>query len=153
MNVAVCENGHYLGRQDLLDVSEKFCPACGAPILKECPNCGAPIRKNKNIVFTKYCTSCGELYPWWAEGKMKVEGEIISSTGEKYTQARPLLRDKIVDNICGLCDIVGQIVTSTKDGKRYIRLEGNNNVFAKDRVYKRKFCKFDELLINGKIQS
>ena len=68
------------------------------------------------------------------------------STGEKYSQIRPLLRDKNVDNICGLCDIVGQIVTSTKDGKRYVRLEGSNEVIAKDRIYKRQYCEFDEVI-------
>ena len=72
--------------------------------------------------------------------------EIIAINGEKYTQARPLLRDKVVTNICGLCDIVGQIVTSAKDGERYIRLESSNNAIAKDRIFKRKFCKFNELI-------
>lgn len=93
MNIAVCENGHYLGRQDLLDASEKFCPACGAPILKECPNCGVPIRKNENIVFTKYCTSCGELYPWWAEGKMKVEP--LSLEEEKLLESNSRVQEAL----------------------------------------------------------
>ena len=71
--------------------------------------------------------------------------EIVAPTGEKYTQCCPLLRDKVVDNVCGLCDIVGQIVTG-KDGERFIRLEGSQGVVAKDRLKKRKFMKFGEAL-------
>ena len=80
----------------------------------------------------------------------ETQKEITATTGEKYSQARPLLRDKNIDNVCGLCDIVGQIVTSTKDSERYVKLEGSNNVVAKDRIYKRQFCKFEELIPNEK---
>ena len=66
IKVAVCENGHYLGQQDTLAASEKFCPCCGAKILRECPNCGAFIRENLYIFNSEYCSSCGKKYPWWA---------------------------------------------------------------------------------------
>ena len=72
--------------------------------------------------------------------------EIVAPTGEKYTQVCPLLRDKVVDNICGLCDVVGQISVSAKDGERYIRLEGSQGLVAKDRIKKRKFIKIGEEL-------
>lgn len=72
--------------------------------------------------------------------------EIIAPTGEKYTQARPLLSDKSIDLICGLCDVVGQIIISTKDNERYVRLDGSSTVVAKDRLKKRRFCKFEELI-------
>ncbi|GHV55015.1 DNA-binding protein [Synergistales bacterium] len=73
-------------------------------------------------------------------------GEVISTEGEKYTQARPMLRNKTVDNVCGLCDVVGEIVISAKDGNRYVRLSGDANTVAKDRVKKRQFCIFEELI-------
>lgn len=99
-----------------------------------------------NIKLVEWCRQfrilpCNVFFTAWEE-----QGEIIASTGEKFTQARPLIRDKIVDNICGLCDIVGQVITSTKDNERYVRLEGSNDAIAKDRIYKRKFCKFEELI-------
>lgn len=72
--------------------------------------------------------------------------EVIAVSGEKYTQARPMLRDKTVSNVCGLCDVVGQVIVSTKDGERYVRLEGTNTVVAKDRLKKRKFCRFEEAI-------
>ncbi len=90
---------------------------------------------------------CNVFFTAWEE---KVEITVMT-TGEKYTQIRPLLRSKVVDNICGLCDIVGQIVTGKKDGERYVRLEGSNEVIAKDRIYKRKYCKFEELLPNEQV--
>jgi hypothetical protein len=60
-----------------------------------------------------------------------------------------MLSGKCADTICGLCDIVGRLEISTKDdtaGKRYIRLEASPVVVAKDRIYKRKFCKTNELI-------
>ncbi len=72
--------------------------------------------------------------------------EVIAVSGEKYTQARPMLRDKTVNNVCGLCDVIGQVIVSTKDGERYVRLEGTNTVVAKDRLKKRKFCRFEEAI-------
>lgn len=72
--------------------------------------------------------------------------EFIAPSGEKYTQARPLLGGKSIDLICGLCDTVGRLVISQKDGERYIQLEGSSTVVAKDRLKKRKFCKFEELI-------
>jgi len=76
----------------------------------------------------------------------EVQKEIIAQDGSKYTQARPMISDKSVDLICGLCDVVGQIIISSKDGERYVRLKGATTVVAKDRLKKRDFCKFEELI-------
>ena len=84
---------------------------------------------------------CNIFFTAWEAQK-----EITVVTGEKYNQARPMLRDKNTDNVCGLCDLVGQIVMNPKDGERYVRLEGTTNAVAKDRIHKRKYCRFDEIL-------
>lgn len=83
---------------------------------------------------------CNIFFTAWEAQK-----EITATSGEKYSQARPMLRDKNTDNVCGLCDLVGQIIMD-KDGNRFLRLEGSMNAIAKDRLFKRKFCKFDEVL-------
>lgn len=86
-----------------------------------------------NIVFTAWETT----------------DELTTPTGEKYARARPLLSAKIVDNICGLCDMVGQIVISAKEdslGERFVRLTGNTTAIAKDRIRKRQYCAFEELI-------
>lgn len=59
-----------------------------------------------------------------------------------------MLRDKNTDNVCGLCDLVGQIVMNPKDGERYVRLESTTNAIAKDRIHKRQYCKFDEIIVS-----
>ena len=75
----------------------------------------------------------------------EMQKEITASlTGEKYSQARPMLREKICENIMGLCDVVGRLTTSPKDNTRYIMLEGTPNVIAKDRLGKRKYCTYEE---------
>lgn len=84
---------------------------------------------------------CNVFFTAW-----ELQKEITAQTGEKYSQARPMLRDKNTDNVCGLCDLVGQIVMNPKDGERYVRLEGTTNAIAKDRIYKRKYCRFEEIL-------
>ena len=75
--------------------------------------------------------------------------EVIASSGEKFTRATPMLTGKTPDNICGLCDIVGEIVISAKDetrGQRFVKLTSDMSTVAKDRVKKRQFCKFEELI-------
>ena len=64
-----------------------------------------------------------------------------------------MLRDRNVENLCGLCDIVGRIVTNAEDGGRYVWLEGRPDVIAKDRIHKRKYSKFSEVLSDGQDKS
>ena len=71
--------------------------------------------------------------------------DIVAPTGERYTQICPLLREKVVDNICGLCDIVGRLAV-TKEGERVLLLEGSQGLVAKDRLKKRKALKAGEAL-------
>ncbi len=72
--------------------------------------------------------------------------ELIHQSGEKYTQTHPMLAGKGSDSVCGLCHIVGRIMISPKDGERYVWLEGSPTVVAKDRIFKRKYCKLEDLL-------
>lgn len=102
-----------------------------------------------NMKLMDYCRQLRALpanvvFTAWAEN-----AEITARDGTKYSQLRPSLRDKIADNVCGLCDLIGFIDVSVKDehkGERFIRLEGDPGVVAKDRIAHRKFCKFDELI-------
>ncbi len=77
----------------------------------------------------------------WEEYK-----DVIAIDGTKYTQTRPMLSGKTADNICGLCDIVGQIIISPKDRDRYIRLQAETSLVAKDRILKRAYCAPDKIL-------
>lgn len=68
--------------------------------------------------------------------------------GTQYTRLMPKISAKIVDNICGLCDIVGWI-TINKDGEHGILLEATQNIYAKNQVDTRKGCKVNEFIKGG----
>lgn len=66
--------------------------------------------------------------------------------GTAYNRCVPKISTKIVDNICGLCDVVGKIMTVTKDGetKHGIILDATQNIYAKNQIDSRKGCKVEE---------
>lgn len=72
--------------------------------------------------------------------------------GTQYTRIIPKVSSKIVDNICGLCDVVGWI-TINKDGEHGILLEATQNVYAKNQVDMRKGCKVEEFIVKAKKES
>ena len=59
--------------------------------------------------------------------------------GSYYSRLYPKCSAKIVDNICGLCDIVGKILAK-QDGTRGIILEATQNIYAKNQIDTRKGC-------------
>lgn len=71
--------------------------------------------------------------------------------GSFYSRVYPKMNAKIVDNICGLCDVVGKIATNN-EGVRGIRLEATQNVYAKNQRDSRKFCLVEDFL-NGTEES
>lgn len=65
--------------------------------------------------------------------------------GTQYTRSYPKISAKIVDNICGLCDVVGKIIAK-QDGTRGIVLEATQNVYAKNQIDNRKGCLVEEFI-------
>lgn len=65
--------------------------------------------------------------------------------GNQYQQFVPKVSAKIVDNICGLCDVVGKIM-SKEDGTRGIILEARQNIYAKNQIDSRKGCKVEDFV-------
>lgn len=63
--------------------------------------------------------------------------------GTQYSQMCPKISAKIVDNVCGLCDVVGKI-TVNKEGAHGIVLAGTNNIYAKNQIDNRKGCLVSE---------
>lgn len=59
--------------------------------------------------------------------------------GSSYSRQYPKMSVKIVDNICGLCDIVAKIAVN-KDGERGLILEATQNTYAKNQIDSRKGC-------------
>ena len=65
--------------------------------------------------------------------------------GTQYTRSYPKISAKIVDNICGLCDVVGKIIAKP-DGTRGIVLEATQNIYAKNQIDSRKGCLVEEFI-------
>lgn len=65
--------------------------------------------------------------------------------GTQYTRCVPKISPKIVDNICGLCDVVGKIMVN-KEGVHGIILEATQNIYAKNQIDSRKGCKVEDFI-------
>lgn len=68
---------------------------------------------------------------------------IVAPDGTSYSQLIPKMSLKIVDNICGLCDVVGKIFVN-KEGQHGVLLEAQQNIYAKNQIDSRKACKVEE---------
>lgn len=68
---------------------------------------------------------------------------ITNLDGTQYSQLIPKVSLKIVDNICGLCDVVGKIVIN-KEGRHGILLEATATTYAKNQIDSRKACKVED---------
>lgn len=74
--------------------------------------------------------------------------QITSPDGTAYTQLIPKISTKIVDNICGLCDVVGKIFVN-KEGEHGILLEAQQNIYAKNQIDSRKACRVEDFINFG----
>lgn len=69
--------------------------------------------------------------------------DFVMPDGTSYTRLVPKMSAKIVDNICGLCDVVGKILVN-KDNEHGILLEATQNIYAKNQIDTRKACKVED---------
>lgn len=88
----------------------------------------------------RYMKSFGVNVVWTAWEDVR---QIINPDGTAYSQIIPKMSVKIVDNICGLCDVVGNIRIN-KDKEHMILLEATQNIYAKNQIDNRKFCKVED---------
>lgn len=81
---------------------------------------------------------CNTIFTAWSDNV-----EITLANGEMATRLQPKLPPKILDNICGLMNVVAYINTATgKDGNKrwYYVTEGSPTLMAKDQILCRKSC-------------
>ena len=71
--------------------------------------------------------------------------DYVTLDGTCYTRSYPKISKKIVDNVCGLCEIVGKIIVS-KDGDRGVVMEATQNIYAKNQIDTRKICNVKEFI-------
>lgn len=78
----------------------------------------------------------------------EITEQFTSPDGSQYSRLYPKCSAKIVDNICGLCDVVGKIFVN-KDGQHGILLEATQNIYAKNQIDNRKHCKVEDFVKFG----
>ena len=86
---------------------------------------------NSNVILTAWETD--ELF--------------IDSDGRQYNRAFPQINKKILNNILGLCDVVGRLMVNS-DGERGFILSATNSTYAKNQLDDRKGCLQSELMLN-----
>lgn len=85
---------------------------------------------------------CNTIMTAWSDNV-----EITMPDGSKVLRLQPKLPAKILDNICGLMNVVGYINMVEKEGQKYwyYALEGNPSLIAKDQIANRKACMPEDL--------
>lgn len=86
---------------------------------------------------------CDVILTAWSE-----QQQIVLPTGEQALRISPKLPAKILDNICGLVNVVAYINTAQKkDGTTgwYYMLRGHQTLYAKDQIGCRATCLPEEL--------
>ena len=85
---------------------------------------------------------CNTIFTAWSDNM-----EITLPTGEVATRLQPKIPPKILDNVCGLMNVVAYINTANKDGVKrwYYVTEGSPTLMAKDQIACRKACVPEEL--------
>ena len=68
-----------------------------------------------------------------------------TAEGQQYSRSYPQINGKIMNNILGLCDVVGKMLVDT-EGRRGFQLSATNSVYAKNQIDERKGCLQEELI-------
>ena len=92
------------------------------------------------LISAIYQADCNVLVTAWERQR-----QITTETGQTFNQYVPDLRDSVINDFMGLTDIVGRLLINPKNGSRGLILEGNDGIYAKNRLDKRKSCKVEEL--------
>ena len=90
----------------------------------------------------RYMKSWGVNIVWTAWESVE---PFIHPDGTQYSRLMPKISAKIVDNICGLCDVVGWIGIN-KDGEHMILLQPTPNIYAKNQVDSRENCRVEDFI-------
>lgn len=90
----------------------------------------------------RYMKSLGVNVVWTA---WETVSDFVNPDGTSYSRIVPKMSLKIVDNICGLCDVVGKILVN-KEGQHGILLEATQNIYAKNQIDDRKACRVEDFV-------
>lgn len=71
--------------------------------------------------------------------------QIETPGGQIYNQFIPKIREKIIENVMGLVNLVGRLVISEETGNRGFILQPSNSTFAKNQLSDAKYAKQEEI--------
>ena len=117
--------------------------------LASCNNTGIPSLQDYGKVNNSMLNICRQLRSLPANiffTAWEKYTEVFSPSGEKYSRIEPMIRDRNMENVCGLCDVIGRIYVDKESEERMIWLDGRPNIIAKDRIHKRSRCSFDDII-------
>lgn len=81
-----------------------------------------------------------KIYTAW-----ETQIQIQSPSGQIFNQFQPQIREKIVNNVMGLMNMVGRLVANEETGQRGFLLKRSNQTFAKNQLDGREFALQEEL--------
>lgn len=75
----------------------------------------------------------------------ETQQQITSADGMVYNQFAPSVRGSVRDGLLGMADVVGRMIINPETGGRGVILEGNDGVYAKNRLDSRKATTTEDL--------
>lgn len=96
----------------------------------------------KMVDSLRYLKSLGKRIVWTA---WEATDEYVDASGQKWNRTYPQINQKVLNNVLGLCDVVGKMMIS-KDDERGFVLEASNSIYAKNQIDERKGAKQRELV-------
>ncbi|KRM10190.1 AAA family ATPase [Paucilactobacillus suebicus] len=82
----------------------------------------------------------------------ETQNDVTTETGQTFSQYAPQIRKSVRDGLLGMADVVGRVVVNPKTGGRGVILQGNDGIFAKNRLDDRKLAPIEELYNFGSKQ-
>jgi phage nucleotide-binding protein len=86
---------------------------------------------------------CNIIWTAWETTDLYTTAE-----GQQYNRSYPQINGKILNNVLGLCDVVGRLMINN-EGERGFALTATNSTFAKNQLDDRKGCLQNELILAG----
>ncbi len=77
--------------------------------------------------------------------------EYHTEGGQLFTRTMPDVRDKILSNIMGLCQVVGKLAFNEKSQQRGFYLQATPSIYAKNQLDNRKHCKQSDIFKVGDV--
>lgn len=77
------------------------------------------------------------------------QAQFTTENGQQFNRYEPEIRSSVRDGLLGLADVIGRVVTNPTTHARGVILEGNDAVFAKNRLDGRKAAAIENLFKFG----